>query len=221
LKIDFCEFPEDVLYDFENNVWVKLCDGYVELGITSVHAFLAGKLKEVRFTKPEGSSVTRGQSIATIESVKYFGAVRAPLSGTVAELNKRLNVKPKLANDSPYGEGWFVRLKPTVGDERKQLSELRDSEDVIRTQIRELRVRCFNAYPDYEMWEIGVECAAVLVKLSELIERCKVGDVVHVVSDDPTADIEIVRWSDQTGQEVLESRQEGRLLHMIVKKVRE
>lgn len=185
-----------------------------------MHAFLAGKLKEVKFTKPEGSSITRGQSIATIESVKYFGAVRAPLSGTIIELNNRLNGKPKLANDSPYGEGWFVRLKPTVADERNQLGELQDSIDVIRSQIRELRVRCFNAYPDYDLWEIGVECAAVLVRLSELIERCKVGDVVHVVSDDPTADIEIVRWADQNGQEVVESRQEGRLLHMIVKKAR-
>jgi len=221
LKIEFCEFPDDVLYDFENNVWVKTHGAYVELGITSVHAFLAGKLKDVRFRKLEGSKVVRGQSIATIESVKYFGAVRTSLSGTVIEVNNSLNSTPKLVNDSPYREGWFVRLTTTVDEERKRLSDVRDSQELVRSQIRELRVRCFHAYPDYEMWEIGVECAAVLVRLNELMERCVVGDVVHVVSDDPTADIEIVRWSDQTGQEVLESRQEGRLLHLIVKKVHE
>lgn len=82
-------------------------------------------------------------------------------------------------------------------------------------------VRCFKAYPDYEMWEIGVECAAVLVRLSELIERCAIGEIVHVISDDPTADIEMIRWSDQTGQEVLDTRQEGKLTHFIVKKVKE
>jgi glycine cleavage system H protein len=83
-----------------------------------------------------------------------------------------------------------------------------------------LGVHCFKAFPDYEMWEIGVECALVLTKLSELIDRCQVGDVVHVVSDDKFADIEIARWSDETGQALLESRQEDQLMHFIVKKVR-
>jgi TusA-related sulfurtransferase len=45
-------------------------------------------------------------------------------------------------------------------------------------------------------------------------------EVIHVVSDDVTADIEMERWSDQTGQAVLESRKEGKLTHFIVKKVK-
>jgi TusA-related sulfurtransferase len=70
------------------------------------------------------------------------------------------------------------------------------------------------------MWEIGVECAAVLVRLNELIQRSSFNEVVHVVSDDPTADIEMARWSDETGQELLESRNEGKLMHFIVRKVK-
>jgi TusA-related sulfurtransferase len=70
------------------------------------------------------------------------------------------------------------------------------------------------------MWEIGVECAAVLVRLNELMERCASNEVVHVVSDDPTADIEMVRWADQTGQAILESRSEGKLTHFIIRKVK-
>jgi glycine cleavage system H protein len=87
-------------------------------------------------------------------------------------------------------------------------------------QIRELRVRCFKAFPDYEMWEIGVECAGVLVRLNDLMGQSSLNEVVHVVSDDPTADIEMVRWSDETGQQLLESRKEGKLMHFIVRKVR-
>ena len=86
--------------------------------------------------------------------------------------------------------------------------------------IKELRVRCFKAYPDYDMWEIGVECAAVLVRLNDLIERCAIGDVIHVVSDDPTADIEMERWAYDMGQLVLESRKDGKLTHFIVRKVK-
>jgi glycine cleavage system H lipoate-binding protein len=185
LQIDFCEFPEDLLYDFENNIWVKLRGECAEFGITSVHASFAGRLNQVKFTRPERSLIIRGQSVATIESSKYFGTVRAPLSGTISELNRTLETKPKLANDSPYEQGWFVKIRPTVDEERSKLMGLRGSEDQIRTQIRELYARCFKAYPDHDLWEIGVECGAVLVRLNELIERCQVGEVIHVVSVDP------------------------------------
>jgi glycine cleavage system H protein len=225
MQIDFCEFPEDALYDFENNVWVRLDGKKVIIGITSVHASFAGKLKEVKF-KPVGSTLAKGQSVATIESIRYFGAVRTPVSGQLVEINSALEVKPKLANDSPYTEGWFVKIESRALEKalEKEVSQLRtvnDSQERIRSQIRELRVRCFKAYPDYEMWEIGVECAAALVRLNELMERCAIGEIVHLVSDDTTADIEMIRWSDQTGQEVLDTRQEEKLTHFIVKKVKE
>ena len=221
MQVDFCDFPDDVLYDFENNVWVRLESKYTVLGITSIHASLAGRLVKINF-KPVTSIVAKGQSVATVESVKYFGAVRTPLSCRIIEVNGTLQSRPKLANDYPYSEGWFVRIQPTVLDEEIHgLTSPRGSEEKIRSVIRNLRVRCFKAYPDHELWEIGVECAAVLVRLNELIERCALGEVVHVISDDPTADIEMVRWSDETGQEVLESRQEGNLMHFIVKKVME
>lgn len=222
MQVEFCEFPDDLLYDFENNVWVrKEEDGHVVLGITSIHSALAGVLTKVDI-KPVGSVVAKMQNLATIESLKYFGAVKTPLSCRITEINEALQSKPKLANDHPYSEGWFAKLQPTSLDrEMYSLSSPLGAEDKIRCTIRNLHVRCFKAYPDYELWEIGVECAAVLVRLSELIKQCAVGEVVHVVSDDPTADIEMVRWSDQSGQAVLESRTEGNLTHFIVRKVRE
>ena len=221
MEIDYCNFPDDALYDLENNVWVRLSEAkVVKVGITSVHAGLAGRLGKIRF-KPIGTMLSRGQSIATIESVKYFGAVRTPLSGRLVAVNSVLESKPKLANDSPYDEGWFAQIEPSQGSEELPLlSDLRSIEEKVRSQIRELHVRCFKAYPDHEMWEIGVECGAVLVRLNELMARCSLDEVVHVVSDDATADIEMVRWSDETGQALLESRREGSLFHFIVRKVR-
>ena len=220
MRIDYCDFPEDALYDLDNNVWIRLRGTKIVLGITSVHAALAGKLNKVSF-KPVDYSVRRGQSIATIESIKYFGVVRTPLSGMLIETNPVLERHPKLANDSPYENGWFVKIETSLlPDEMKSLRDLPGAEETLRSQIHELRVRCFKAYPDYEMWEIGVECAAVLVRLNELTERCALNDVIHVVSDDPTADIEMERWSDQTGQAVIETRKEGKLIHFIVRKVR-
>jgi len=221
LQIDFCEFPEDLLYDLETNVWVRVNQkGGVTLGITSVHAALAGRLNHIKL-KPVGETVARGKNVGTIESVKYFGAVRTPVSGRITEANIDLQNRAKLANDATYGAGWFVTIEPTnLSEEIASLSEVQNVEARIRLMIKELRVRCFKAYPDYDMWEIGVECAAVLVRLNDLIERCAVGDVIHVVSDDPTADLEMERWAYDTGQSVLEARKDGKLMHFIVRRVK-
>src|SRR2546427_129048 len=59
-----------------------------------------------------------------------------------------------------------------------------------------------------------------LAKLDELLEKITIGNTVHLVSDDITADLEMIRWSDQTGQSLLETRKEGNLFHFIVKKVK-
>ena len=219
MLINHCDFPEDVLYDLDNNIWVRYVTAGVKLGITSVHSAVAGKLNKVKF-KPIGAEIERGQSVATIESAKYFGVVRAPFSGKLVAVNSGLEIEPKLANDDPYGKGWFVEIVPKHDIDLSSLVEPKAAVQRIEAQIRDLRVRCFAAYPDYEMWEIGVECAAVLVRLNELLEHCKVDDVIHVVSDDPTAEIEMERWADESGQNVLESRKEGNLEHFIVKKVR-
>jgi glycine cleavage system H protein len=220
LQIAYCAFPEDALYDLENNVWVRFDERKrARVGITSVHSALAGKLNEVKF-KPTGTLLQRGHVVATIESVRYFGAVRAPLTGRVEEVNHALEKSPKLANDYPYEAGWFALIEPSQPSrEISGLIDLRTAVERITSQIRELRVHCFKAYPDHEMWEIGVECAGVLVRLNDLMKRISLTEVVHVVSDDPTADIEMVRWSDESGQQLLESRQEGKLMHFIVRKV--
>lgn len=221
MQIEHCDFPEDALYDLDNNVWIRLRgENLAVLGMTSIYASLAGKLTKIKL-KPLGTTLQKGQSVATIESARYFGVVRTPLSGTVVETNASLEQQPKLANDSPYDLGWFAKLGTiSPPEETGTLQDLATAQGTLRSLISQLRVRCFKAYPDYEMWEIGVECAAVLVRLNELIDRCAINDVIHVVSDDPTADIEMERWSDQTGHAVLEARAEGKLVHFIVKKVK-
>ena len=39
----------------------------------------------------------------------------------------------------------------------------------LQAKIAELKVRCFAEFPDNEMYEIGTECSAVLVRLDELL----------------------------------------------------
>jgi glycine cleavage system H protein len=220
MKIDNCLFPEDLLYDTENFVWVSNKEKKsVTLGITVIMASIAGKLSSIKL-KPVGTKLEKGKSCGVLESTKYFGVVRTPISGTIVQVNNSLMDKPKLANDFPYAEGWFVKIEPSDMRDLKVLETIENCRDKMSLAIQKLRVRCFTAFPDHEMFEIGVECSATLAKLDEVIEKIPAGEVIHLVSDDPTADLEMLRWSEQKGQSLLEMKNEGNLFHFIVKKVR-
>jgi glycine cleavage system H lipoate-binding protein/TusA-related sulfurtransferase len=219
MKIDNCSFPEDLLYDTENFVWMGNKEKTVTIGITTIMTSIAGKLSRIKL-KPVGTKLEKGMSCGSLESAKYFGVVRTPISGTIVQVNKSLMDKPKLANNSPYTEGWFVKIEPSDMGDMRTLETIENCHDKMSLAIQKLRVRCFAAFPDHEMFEIGVECSATLAKLDELIEKIPAGEVIHLVSDDPTADLEMLRWSEERGQSLLEMRNEGNLFHFIVKKLR-
>ena len=219
MKIDNCSFPEDLLYDTENFVWMGNKEKTVTIGITTIMTSIAGKLSRIKL-KPVGTKLEKGMSCGSLESAKYFGVVRTPISGTIVQVNKSLMDKPKLANDSPYTEGWFVKIEPSDMGDMRNLETIENCHDKMSLAIQKLRVKCFAAFPDHEMFEIGVECSATLAKLDELIEKIPAGEVIHLVSDDPTADLEMLRWSEEREQSLLEMRKEGNLFHFIVKKLR-
>jgi glycine cleavage system H protein len=47
--------------------------------------------------------------------------VRAPLSGTVIEINRELESRPDLVQKDPYGAGWLFRLEIQAGEEVEHL----------------------------------------------------------------------------------------------------
>lgn len=229
MRICHCEFPEGILYDLDNFVWLKRSDDdhyVVTLGVTPILISLAGKLTKIKL-KDVGTIIEKSKSVGSIESLRYFGMVRCPVKGKIIEVNNTLTDNPKSVNDFPYNEGWFVKIKiqnsdSTIDSELNNdcLKFIDQCHDEIKKIMEKLHVRCFSAFPDYEMFEIGVECAATLTKLDELIGKINMGNVVHVVSDDTSADLEMIRWSEERGQDLLESRKEGNLFHFIVKKIK-
>jgi glycine cleavage system H protein len=217
LKVDDCEFPDALLYDVANGTWAKPEGSTLRVGITSLLSWASGPFHSVTF-KPPRTEVHRGQVLGSFEGAKHFDVVRSPVSGILSETNLELVTDPRLLNKDCYGNGWFARVRVKKTEELDALSRLPDAAPAIATSLRERRVHCFAEFPDHEMFEIGVECAAVLVRLNELLAGSAVGTVVHVVSDDNTADTEMQRWSHQTGNAVVQSKKEGDLYHFIVKK---
>ena len=221
MELDHCVFPDDLLYDVDANTWVRIESGVkATVGVTSLLSAIAGKLTSARL-KPVTTNIDRGQSLGTLEGWKFVGPIPSPLSGDVFETNDLVVKRPKLLNDSPHEKGWIARLKPScLADEKRLLSTAQESRDRLKAKIAEFRARCFKAFPDHEMYEIGSECSAVLVRLNELVAEIPLEDVIHVVSDDPTAYVEMERWTDETGQSLVDWRKEDNLFHFILRKIR-
>lgn len=103
--------PAELRYA-ESHEWARLeADGSVTVGISD-HAQEA--LGDVVFIElPEvGKTVSSGDQVAVVESVKAASDIYAPVSGEVIAVNEALADAPESVNGEPYS-AWFFKIKPT------------------------------------------------------------------------------------------------------------
>ena len=101
--------PEDLKYSVEHE-WVRIeSDNSAVVGITD---FAAESLGDVVFVElPEvGSNLTQFEKMGEIESVKAVSDLYSPVSGTITERNDSVIDAPELVNDSPFDDGWMLRV---------------------------------------------------------------------------------------------------------------
>lgn len=111
-----CNIPEDLYYNVENNVWARReADGTVTIGMTAYAAAIAGQIVSCT-PKKVGRSIEVNKSAVTVESGKWVGPVKSPVSGEVVAVNDGAVGAPATINSDPYGSGWLVRLKPANWD---------------------------------------------------------------------------------------------------------
>jgi len=115
------EFPEEVKYT-EEHEWVMVEGDVVTIGITD---FAQDQLGDVVFVElPEvGEQLQSGKPFGVVESVKAVSDVYAPVTGEVVEVNDNLPEDPEMINNSPYDEGWMLKIKLS---DPTQLDELMD-----------------------------------------------------------------------------------------------
>lgn len=104
--------------------WVRLDGDTATIGIST---YAAEQLGDVVFVElPEiGKEVDKGAEAAVVESVKAASEVYAPVAGEVVEVNQALTDAPQTVNESPEGDGWFLKVR--VAD-KAQLDELMSAE---------------------------------------------------------------------------------------------
>lgn len=111
--------------------WVKpSSDNTWVIGITEHAQELLGDMVFVEL--PEvGDTVSAGDELGVVESVKAASDFYAPLSGEVVEVNNALSDNPGLVNESPLSEGWLVKIRLTNPDEVNDLLDLAAYQQVI------------------------------------------------------------------------------------------
>ena len=102
-------FPDELKYS-RNDEWVKMLDATTALvGITDYAQNEMGGL--VFITLPvAGDTVTKGEALCDIESVKAVSDVISPVTGEIAEVNERLEDTPEKLNEDPYG-AWIAKVE--------------------------------------------------------------------------------------------------------------
>ena len=106
------ETPESLLYT-ANHEWLRRADespDEVTIGITD---FAQDQVGDVVYLDlpAAGDAVTAGDTCGEIESAKTVSELYAPVSGEVVAANGELEERPELVNESPYNEGWLIRIR--------------------------------------------------------------------------------------------------------------
>ncbi len=101
--------PDDIKYT-KSHEWVRVEGNTATVGITK---FAVDQLGDVTLVElpAMGETVTAGDGMGTIESVKAVSDLYAPINGTVCARNDALEEKPELVNDDCFGAGWMVKVE--------------------------------------------------------------------------------------------------------------
>lgn len=125
--------PENLKYA-DSNEWLNL-EGKV--GTIGISDYAQDQLSDIVFAEiivSEGDTVKKGDTIATIESVKAAADVYSPVSGNVVSINEALGGAPEIINTDPYGTAWIIKVELNDPSEADALLDAPTYEKLIQAE---------------------------------------------------------------------------------------
>ena len=104
------KIPKDLYYT-KSHEWLKINNDEIIIGITDYAQHELGDIVFVEIDKFD-ENIDSGEIFGTIEAVKTVADLYLPIAGKIFEKNENLNEKPELINQSPYDNGWIIKVKP-------------------------------------------------------------------------------------------------------------
>ena len=101
--------PEGILCSKTHEYLLE--DGNVfTIGLTD---YAVEQLGDIVFIElPEaGTEFAKGEVFATVESVKAASEIYMPVGGKIIEINEKVVENPEILNESPYENGWLVKIE--------------------------------------------------------------------------------------------------------------
>lgn len=121
--------PKNLFYSKEHE-WANVNEEEVVIGITDYAQSQLGDVIFIEF--PEiGTHFQKDNVFGEVEAVKTVSELYAPLSGTIKEVNIKLDESPDLVNTDPYGEGWIIKIIPDTIEEKNLLMDVSSYEKLI------------------------------------------------------------------------------------------
>lgn len=101
--------PEGILCAKSHEYVLEGADLFT-IGLTD---YAVEQLGDIVFIElPEvGTQFIKGEVFATVESVKAASEIYMPIGGTIAEVNEKVAESPETLNNSPFGDGWLIKVK--------------------------------------------------------------------------------------------------------------
>ncbi len=125
--------PEGLKYTV-NDEWVKMDEG---VGVVGISDYAQEQLSDIVFVEvvvSVGDEVKKGDTCATVESVKAAADVYMPISGTIVAVNEELPANPEVVNSDPYGKAWMVKVQPSNPAELNNLLDAKAYEEHIESK---------------------------------------------------------------------------------------
>lgn len=118
--------PSSLKYT-ENDEWIRLEDNIGTVGITDYAQEQLSDVVFVEIIADEGDNLEKGETCATVESVKAAADVYMPVGGKIVSINdEELPDSPELINTDPYGAAWMLKIELS---DLSELDELLDADE--------------------------------------------------------------------------------------------
>ena len=122
-------YPENLKYS-EEHEWLLENNGVATIGITS---FAVESLGDIVFIElPQtGTEITQFSTFGEVESVKAASEIYSPISGEIIEINEKLETEPELLNNSPFEDGWLIKVEIADNSEFEKLMSAKEYESFV------------------------------------------------------------------------------------------
>jgi len=111
--------PSEYLYSKDHG-WILVEDGIGTVGLTDYAQREIGAAEHVELPEA-GDFVEAGEPFGVLVSDQAVTEIFSPVTGEITEVNPRLVEQPELINQSPYKEGWLVKVRVELLEELKEL----------------------------------------------------------------------------------------------------